>query len=262
MDLTRSAVLGAAAAAGRPVLVLSAHLDDAVLSCGALLSSLVEHCPVTVVTLFTAAAPPPHTRAARSFLRQCAAADAATLFAARRSEDGEVLDELGTRWRHLGVTDALFRARRVPAAVSPAVSAAGRLLPELVHRYPTYRFDIALGRVARADRDLPRVLAAELAGIDAAAVLAPVGVGAHVDHLLTRRTAELLGRPLVRYSDFPYDLTAAVDRAYLARHGLREWTWDTGLPAKQRLVRGYRTQVDALFPGGVIPTRAETYYEP
>jgi LmbE family N-acetylglucosaminyl deacetylase len=257
VDITRSAVLSAAIAAGGPILVLSAHLDDAVLSCGALLSNLVRHCPVTVVTLFTAVGVPPHTRAARSFLRQCGAVNAADLFAARRSEDGEVLSRLGVAWHHLGVTDALFRPRRVPAGLA----GLGRWLPELVHRYPTYRYDIAKGRVARADRTLSRVLADELAGFDAAAVLAPVGVGAHVDHLITRRTGELLGRPLVRYSDFPYDLTANVDRSYVARYGLGEWSWDADLAMKEPLIRGYHTQVDALFPDGAVPLRSETYYE-
>ncbi len=259
MDVSRSAVLSAAVAAGDPVLVLSAHLDDAVLSCGALLTSLVEHCPVTVVTLFTAAGPPPHTRAARSFLRQCEVPEAEGLFAARRAEDGEVLSKLGVTWRHHGVIDALFRSRRVPAGLD----GLGRVVPELVHRYPTYRYDIAKGRVARADRAMPRVLAEELADLDAKVVLAPIGVGAHVDHLITRRTGELLGRPVLRYSDFPYDYRGAlVDREYVARHGLKEWSWDADLTAKERLIRGYGTQVDALFPGGEIPLRPETYFEP
>lgn len=259
MDIHRSAVLSAAVEAGDPILVLSAHLDDAVLSCGALLTTLVKRCPVTVVTLFTAAGPPPHTYAARSFLRQCVVPDAAGLFAARRAEDGEVLTTLGATWRHHGVIDALFRSRRMPAGLD----GVGRWVPELVHRYPTYRYDIAKGRVARADRALSHVLADELADLDAAVVLAPIGVGAHVDHLITRRTGELLGRPLLRYSDFPYDYRGArVDRAYVERHGLREWSWDTDLTAKERLIRGYGTQVDALFPGGEIPLRPELYFEP
>lgn len=257
MDSSRSTVLSAAVAAEAPILVLSAHLDDAVLSCGALLSALVERCPVTVVTLFTAAGPPPHTHAARSYLRQCAVPDAEGLYAARQAEDGEVLDGLGAAWRHLGVTDALFRARRCPAGLDRL----GRWVPELVHRYPTYRYDIAKGRVARADRALPRALADQLAAIDAAVVLAPIGVGAHVDHLITRRTAELLGRPVVRYSDFPYDLRATVDRDYVVRHGLKQWSWDAELTVKQKLIRGYGTQVEALFPGGEIPLRPETYFE-
>ena len=90
-------------------LVLSPHLDDAVLSCGGLLRTLAERNRVTVATVFTEAAPPPHTRAARSFVRQCQADDVATLFADRRAEDRDVLDELGVRHLHLAQPDALFR---------------------------------------------------------------------------------------------------------------------------------------------------------
>jgi len=32
-------------------------------------------------------------------------------------------------------------------------------------------------------------------------------------------------------------------------------------PVEEReLIQGYRTQVDALFPGGQVPPRAEEYY--
>jgi hypothetical protein len=29
---------------------------------------------------------------------------------------------------------------------------------------------------------------------------------------------------------------------------------------KRKVIEGYRTQVDALFPGGQVPPRAEEYY--
>ena len=93
-------------------------------------------------------------------------------------------------------------------------------------------------------------------------MLAPIGVGAHVDHLITRRTGELLGRPRAALLGLPLRLRgASVDREYVARHGLAEWSWDADLTVKQRLIRGYGTQVDALFPGGEIPLRPETYFE-
>ena len=52
-----------AMSAGDPILFVSPHLDDAVLSCGALLEAAAGHCPVTVATVFTTADVPPHTRA-------------------------------------------------------------------------------------------------------------------------------------------------------------------------------------------------------
>ena len=48
--------------AGSAVLFVSPHLDDAVLSCGALLSHLAGTCPVTVLTVFSAAAQPAKSR--------------------------------------------------------------------------------------------------------------------------------------------------------------------------------------------------------
>jgi hypothetical protein len=211
-----------------------------------------------VVTVFTEAAPGPHTRAARSFLRQCAASGAEELFAERRREDVEVVEAAGGATAvHLGRRDALFRTRRAPAAL-------GRVLPELVHRYPTFRFDIARGRVAGAERDLACRIAAQVdalaAGSGAEVVLCPLGVGRHVDHVLVRSVGPELGRRIVYYADFPYALHSAPDPAFLAAHGLQRWVSPDDPVEKRKLIEGYRTQVDALFPGGQVPPRAEEYY--
>jgi LmbE family N-acetylglucosaminyl deacetylase len=248
---------------GGGCLVLSPHLDDAVLSCGALLSALVRHCTVTVVTLFTAAGPTPHTHAARSYLRQCAAGEAGGLYEARRAEDRAALAALGATAVHLGVPDALFRRRQVRPALVGKLS--GRV-PELVHRYPSYRFDIAKGRVARADRRLVdelRVQVDPLArAIDAALVFCPVGVGRHVDHLIVRSLGETVVSRVVYFSDFPYDRVFSPDRAYLAKHDLQQWVWPHSISEKGALIRRYETQVKALFPDGTIPAAPETYYVP
>jgi LmbE family N-acetylglucosaminyl deacetylase len=239
-------------------LVLSPHLDDAVLSCGALLAAVAPRAPVTVVTVFTAADAPPHTLAARSFLRSCAVPDAAALYAARRAEDRAVLDGMGVRHRHLGLPDALFRRRDTP------VRGLARWVPELGHRYPTYRFDIARGRVSRGDAALVDRLAgtvAELvAGTGARVLLCPLGVGRHVDHLLTRAVGPRFADRVVYYAEFPYTVTAAPDAAFVRRHGLVAQRWVTGLAGKEALIRGYRTQTPLLFPDGRIPRLPELYF--
>jgi LmbE family N-acetylglucosaminyl deacetylase len=258
----RSPLLAAAAAAGEPLLFLSAHLDDAVLSCGALIATMARRCPLTVATVFTAAGAPPHTHAARSFLRQCSAPDAGTLFADRRTEDRDVLVGLGVHHVHLGATDALFRTRDPRSA---ALGRLGRVVPELMHRYPTYRYDIAKGRVASGDRALIAALTGQvtelMSTVGARLVLCPVGVGNHVDHLITRTLGAHQAGRVIYYSDFPYDRSAAPDRAFLDRHRLAPWIWDEGIAAKRQLIRGYRTQADALFPDGEIPEQPETYFE-
>lgn len=240
---------------GAPVLFLSPHLDDAVLSCG----NLVRRAPrASVVTVFSEAAPGPHTKAARSFLRQCGAtAGAEELFAARRREDVEVVAAAGAAAVHLGRRDALFRTRRMPRAL-------GRVLPELVHRYPTFRFDIARGRVAAAERGLAARLAEQVTALarqsGAEVVFCPLGVGRHVDHVLVRSVGPELGARVVYYADFPYTLRSAPDPAFLAAHGLRRWENPDDPDGKRELIEGYRTQVDALFPGGVVPPRPEEYF--
>ena len=252
--------LDEAVAGGRGVLFLSAHLDDAVLSCGGLLSRLAGRTPVTVVTVFTEAGPPPHTRAARAFLEQCALRDAADLYAARRQEDIDVLAGLGVEHVHLAAADALFRAREV----GPVMTRLGGFVPELVHRYPTFRFDIAKGRVSRGDRVLLERLDAQVRAVadrtDAALVFGPVGVGRHVDHLITRTLAERQSQPTVLYSDFPYDQRDSPEAAYRTAQRLTRVSWHEGLDAKQLLIEGYRTQVEALFPAGEIPSAPETYF--
>ncbi|WP_353747990.1 MULTISPECIES: hypothetical protein [unclassified Paenarthrobacter] len=134
-----------------PWLFLSPHLDDAVLSCGALIEAQAGGREIIVATLFTEATPGPHTRAARSFLRQCTHSSALDLFEARKTEDNKVLTEMGARPLHMGGVDALFRRRRLPRIGNPAW---GRVRPGLPHRYPTFRFDVALGRISHAEKAL------------------------------------------------------------------------------------------------------------
>ena len=116
--------------AGSAVLFVSPHLDDAVLSCGALLSHLAGTCPVTVLTVFSAAAQPAKSGlAARKTLRGLGIADAEAHYEERRAEDIEVLKEAGASWIHLGLTDALFR-RVGHSAKDPSGYRASRL-PDL-----------------------------------------------------------------------------------------------------------------------------------
>jgi LmbE family N-acetylglucosaminyl deacetylase len=253
--------LGQSLSTSEPWLFLSPHLDDAILSCGALMASEATKREILVVTLFTECGPTPHTRAARSFLRQCAAKDAGSLFEARRKEDITVLTSVGVRFRHLGATDALFR-RRQEALIGSAV--LGKAIPELVHRYPTYRFDIALGRVSRGDavlvNHLRDTVQQEIDDFNAGLVFCPIGVGKHVDHLITRKVAEKSAERAVFYSDFPYNQDQQPDLAFLKSRHLAEWHWREGAESKLQHVRQYKTQADALFPGGRIPVAPEIYY--
>jgi hypothetical protein len=133
-----------------------------------------------------------------------------------------------------------------------------------VHRYPTYRFDIAKGRIARGDRSLIAALTGAVAHqvrqTGARVVFCPLGVGQHVDHLVVRALGEQVRECVVYYAEFPYNQHAAPDPEFVRRTRLAPWSWAAGIGAKADLIRGYRTQADAMFPDGWIPAVPETYY--
>jgi LmbE family N-acetylglucosaminyl deacetylase len=246
---------------GAPLVVLSPHLDDAVLSCGALMIYAARYIPVTVATLFTEAPPPPYTLSARRYLRQVGAGDAESLYRQRRAEDRAALEPMGVSWVHAGLTEALYRLRPRPGGPSRWA----RLLPELGHIYPLYRRDIISGRIAPADggtlhgvSDVIRRLACPGPGL----VLAPLGIGGHVDHVLVRTAAERSGALVGYYSDFPYNQRHPAVPAFVQRDGLVEVRWPLLIEAKPELIAAYRTQARALFPGGAIPVVPEVFFLP
>ena len=260
-------LLGRVEASGRPVLAVSPHLDDAVLSAGAWLSALSAVAPVLVATVFSAAAPPPHSWIARRFVRACGYDEATELFAARRIEDRDVLAELGLTPVHLGQIDAVFRRTAIGPWTRPS--------------YPTLRFDALRGRLARSDRALAasvaRIIADLIGRHDPALVLAPLGIGRHVDHLIVHdgvRSADLArrrasggsgaagdGKPrwdVVYASDQPYALTQTPDAA-AEGHERHEWT--RGRARVLAVAAGYRTQMPVLYPGGA-PVTPEVLWVP
>ncbi|RSM35688.1 PIG-L family deacetylase [Amycolatopsis balhimycina DSM 5908] len=183
---------GAEALAGRTPTVLSAHYDDGVLSCGGLLAAGAEAgTPGTVVTVFSGAPEPPLSAEARKFHRACGLADADAI-ARREAEDDRAMDVVGATPVRLGVPDALYRK-----------DAAGN---------PRYPRDTEISRAALESEaeligELAAVMAAEPAVRDAELLLAPLAIGNHIDHRITRAAARLLDRDpdtVWWYEDAPY----------------------------------------------------------
>lgn len=242
------------------LLVVSPHLDDAALSCGALLAWAAPRTQVTVLTIFTEAAAPPHTLSARRYLHQVGAADAAALYRQRRAEDRAALTPLGIVCVHAGLTEAQFRRR----PVSGSRQRWARVIPELAHTYPIYRLHTTSGQIAPSDAGTLHEAAgliARLASARPVVLLAPLGVGGHVDHVLARLAAQRSGAGVIYYGDFPYNLRHPPDQGFVQRNGLCQQRWPWRLEAKAELIRAYRSQTEAMFPGG-IPLVPETYFCP
>ena len=168
---------------------LSPHLDDALLSCGGLVAQQVAGGDeVTVFTVCAGDSPVGElTPFAYELHRRWGGAGSP--MAARRAEDLVACGRLGASVVHYPLGDAVYR--RGPD---------GQAL---------YADEIAIfGPVHPAEDSIAEELATALrqAVPPDAVIYAPLALGGHVDHRLTRRAAERIGRPLWYYRDLPYDL--------------------------------------------------------
>lgn len=226
----------------RQVIVLSPHMDDAVLSCGGALATFSRQISCTTVTLCTAdpevqqdALQPPHGIALPS---------------ERRHEEAAAMEALGCQLIQLGFLDAIYRTH------------LGSPKP----LYPT--LDSLWSMPVPADSENKEQLARLLEPIlrDAASVptlfLAPAGVGHHVDHILCTQTLLSLVSNLdsvLLYEDFPYvvdqgehvgvsdSIEKALDRLNLIGEEKLEHLCD--VDAKISLILNYPSQLDTIFGG-------------
>jgi LmbE family N-acetylglucosaminyl deacetylase len=243
-----------------PCFFVSPHLDDALFSAGDLIFHLAKKVPVTVITVFTKATSGPYTLSAYSFLKQSGYKNVRTLYENRNKEDEKLLQDMGVRSVHLGYVDALFRQKITK------LNLLGKLVPELVHVYPTYRFHMAKGTISAYERDtliedLGKRLKKHIK--NKSIVFAPAGIGNHVDHLITRDVCNKFFSPCIYWEDYPYNTRCPeqVDHnEWIVSHNLQRQELKTGWKEKVKLIKGYETQVDAIFPEGTIPHVNEAFY--
>ena len=168
-------------------LYLSPHLDDAVFSCGGLMAMQdARGEPISVLTLF--AGDPPDYRIS-NFAAELHArwGKAGPPIAMRRAEDRLACGRLGASVVHLEFPDAIYRVDHSDRPLYPSAESL-------------------FSGVDPVDEGLSDELVHALDEIDFgdATVYCPMGMGEHVDHLLTRQAAERLGWQLVYYADMPY----------------------------------------------------------
>jgi LmbE family N-acetylglucosaminyl deacetylase len=230
---------------------ISPHNDDAVLSCGGLLTQLAGKTHITVVNVFTSAHAKPYTLSAQQFLKASGYSDAVTLYNVRKKEDKKVLSPLLVSVIDLGLEDALFRKKKQPTFL-------GKYLPEVDHIYPTYRWHILKG--ISKDDNAVSVLKNKLQQFKNKKnlIFAPYGIGNHVDHLIARKVCNKLFDNILFYSDYPYNVRNNSNE-YGSRIG-KIYTFQPDMLKKEKLIKGYGTQFSGLFPDGVISDHQEIYF--
>ena len=168
-------------------LVLSPHLDDAVLSCGGLISALRNRAHVEIWTLFSGAPlRGPYSAAAEWLHGVSGGSRGAWLAWRRRREDRAAASLLGAQCRHFNFRDAVYRK-----------GADGSFLYAETQAASWHPGDEPL--IHSIEKKMKQRLSAD------DVLLVPLAVGGHVDHLIVRQAAENLGHSGVLYfPDIPY----------------------------------------------------------
>jgi LmbE family N-acetylglucosaminyl deacetylase len=232
-------------------LFISPHLDDAALSCGATIRRLTANGqPVTIMTI-TSGDAPPHMEAAplialhhARWRTDAGAADDTPFPQHRRTEDIASAAVLGAQVLHLPLLDAIYR-----------VDADGA---------PMYYNNATLFGDIHPDDPLPAQLAAQTlpATADAGAltIYAPLGVGRHIDHQITRDWAlnlsDRLDATSLFYEEYPYcafddhNTDAAIDLLLMRDHRLEQqlfWVSEAEAQAKAEAIACHRSQFKSFW---------------
>ena len=159
-----------------PLLIISPHLDDAVLSCGAAIAQQARMGQqVVVATVFTHAG---DTAAEATKLR----------YTQRQQEDQQAIEALGARHLHMGFTDAPFR------------NAAYHNFSSLLfhHRLPQTEVNLTL--------TIADVINMTIEKLQPAITWFPLGTGGHIDHHIVFESSLLAKGRMAYYEELPYSL--------------------------------------------------------
>lgn len=238
-----------------PCYFISPHLDDAVFSAGDLMAYLANYTTVEVVNVFTEVGEEPFTLSAKVYVKSCGFDNAKNLYTARRKEDAKVFKKLLVRRTNLGFVDALFRKKKqknIPHFL-------GMFIPELLHTYPTYRLHISKGKISQYDRGLMKELKKALSVIPSNAyVFCPLGIGSHVDHVITRVACEKIFKKLILWSDYPYNIHGP-ETAHAKARKYKKVHFSKKFSEKLKLMKQYKTQYHAVF-SSIKPEKADEVF--
>lgn len=213
-------------------IVISPHFDDAVLSCGGLIWEQT-HSGIPVEIWTVNAGDPPHGPVSELITRIHTVWKTGTpqeTVDVRRIEDQNAARQVGATVRQLNMVDAIYRRTHT-----------GSLM------YTQDVFDPIHPREAGIVEEAALQITRELNEFDT--IICPLALGGHVDHVITRRAVESLGRPLWYYADIPY-LFKHEDELDPATDGLNAKTFfisDQGLATWQEGIAAYASQLSSLF---------------
>jgi len=213
---------------------LSPHFDDVALSCGGLVWEQTHSGLIVGIWTICAGEPTPGDLSpfAQELHTRWGASQSA--ISIRKAEDMKSCHILGAAYRHLSIPDCIYRQHPQTGDYMYASETAlnGPLHP---------------GDAQVIDRLLQDLLPCLPAG---ATLICPLALGSHVDHQLTRLTAEKLGQKLWYYADFPYVLRNQAQVDQLKGEGWEYQVFpisESGLAAWRDSIAAHRSQISTFW---------------
>lgn len=215
------------------ILAVSPHLDDAILSAGSFLSEESAQAEIHIVTLFAGDPIEPLSPLAKAHHSRWGLGLNATSL--RRSEDLLACASIGARSHHEQFVDAIYRK---DSSGIDIYSSDSQLYEE--------------PRETKLEGLLDASLKQIIEDIRPTLMLAPLGIGWHVDHILTRdavrRVATSFGLPIVYWADVPYAKTYGLPTD--DEGNLILWNEVACTQSLLDAAACYHSQVSALWPHG------------
>lgn len=220
---------------------ISPHLDDAILSAGALIHYLSSSKKIKIITVFTKASKK-NTDATEQFVRSCHHTNNGRLFFDRRKEDKKICQYLKVGHLHLGFTDALWRD-------------SYRSMEEV--------FSSRINNTKK-ESDLEKLITRKLKkivkNIEDAIIFAPLSIGNHIDHRMINKICRDNFVNTIYWEDYPYNLKSNPSEELVKKNSLSYFEFDQDLYVKDKLIRFYKSQIPSLFPDKLIPLKKERYH--
>lgn len=207
------------------VLFLSPHYDDAIFSCGSLMSHLVANDVVLdVATVFSSAITDELSPLAQRFHKGWEIEG--DIMSLRTKEDMEALNMLGASQISLGFLDCIYRKKN------------GDFL--IHNKKELYNSDF---KDTSLLQNIEKAVSLILLKDDYSSIYLPIGIGSHIDHLLlTQLKLPFYSGEVYVYADMPYALFTK-DMAYInglipVNCKIEDYCWDQYI----KLMKCYKSQ--------------------
>ena len=210
---------------------ISPHLDDAVLSAGGLIYEQTRAGDAVEIWTFMCGIPPDAGLSpfAQALHEQWGMSSAEEVVRGRRQEDLSAAKCVGAKSYHFDFLDCIYRRGKGGAWLYSDVF------------LPPHDDDADLAaRIAES-------VSARLQPDDK--LVCQLALGSHLDHVLVRRAAELVGRPLLYDADIPYHFNFP-DELDPKTAGMKQHVYavsKAGLKAWQEGIAAYGSQISMLF---------------